>query len=230
MYSTATHKKAQLYGHGLDDTIGLMQNDFLTQILGNPIRAKVLRFFILNDTEMFTRAETARRNGISERAAQKEIDALQKMSTLKKEKVRSEAHKGNQKRKKASKSEWAWSVDENFRFSRALSTFVHEISPMQFKAIEESLKGTGRLAVVILSGVFTGDLSRPTDILIVGDYMNENRLERAVKSFEPHVGREIRYAIFSTPEFRYRLTVHDKMVSDTLDYPHRVLLNRGNLL
>ena len=60
--------------------------------------------------------------------------------------------------------------------------------------------------------------------------MNEKRLEKAVRSFEPKYGREIRYAVFSTPEFRYRLTIHDKLVRDTLDYPHRILLNKHDLI
>mgnify|MGYP000556016575 CR=1 FL=1 len=62
------------------------------------------------------------------------------------------------------------------------------------------------------------------------DTLNERRLEVAVKELEPIFGHELRYAGFSTPEFRYRLTVQDRLLSDTLDFPHRILLDRTKSL
>jgi hypothetical protein len=75
-----------------------------------------------------------------------------------------------------------------------------------------------------------GDPSRPADLIIAVDSYNERRLDQAVRELEPRFGREIRYAAFSTPEFRYRLTVQDRLIRDTLDYPHLVLLDRTRLL
>src|SRR3989344_847814 len=39
-----------------------------------------------------------------------------------------------------------------------------------------------------------------------------------------------REAAFSTPEFRCRLTIQDKLIRDTLDFPHLVLWDRARLL
>ena len=66
--------------------------------------------------------------------------------------------------------------------------------------------------------------------LLAADGLNEGRLERAIRTLEPEFGREIRYAAFSTTEFRYRLTVQDRLIRDTLDYPHLVLLDKTRLL
>jgi len=51
-----------------------------------------------------------------------------------------------------------------------------------------------------------------------------------VRTLEPKFGREIRYTILSTPEFRYRLTVQDRLLRDVLDFPHRILINRAGIL
>ena len=75
-----------------------------------------------------------------------------------------------------------------------------------------------------------GDPSRPADLLLAADGYNESRIEQAVRKLEPQIGREIRYAVFSTPEFRYRLTVHDRLIRDTLDFPHLILLDKTRLL
>jgi hypothetical protein len=101
---------------------------------------------------------------------------------------------------------------------------------MHYDEIVEALKRTGKLSAVVLSGSFMGDESRPADMLVAADTLNEEKLESAVRGLEPVFGREIRYAVFSTPEFRYRLTVQDKLLRDTFDFPHLVLLDRSGML
>ncbi|OGG58643.1 hypothetical protein A2765_02880 [Candidatus Kaiserbacteria bacterium RIFCSPHIGHO2_01_FULL_56_24] len=196
-------------------------NDFLEHLIDNPARAKILRLFILHPKETFTPVEVARRAKVGPNSVNAEVASLHKIGFLKEEKG-----EGSSARKRVS----YYSVDPNFKHLNALSTFIHEVSPTQYTEVERALRRTGRLTAVVLSGVFTGDLTRPADIIIVGDYLNEERLEKAVKSFEPQFGREIRYVVLSTPEFRYRLTIKDRIIRDTLDYPHRILINRNNLI
>lgn len=200
----------------------MQKADFLTQLI-EPSRAKILRLFIMYDTERFTQGEIARRTSLAPRIAASEAHALVAMGVVKEE-------KGEGKNERERKAATRYIFDEQFKYANVLSAFVHEVSPERFNDVEKALKGAGRLTAIVLSGIFTGDLNRPADLIIVGDYVNDKRLEKAVKSFESKYGREIRYAVFSTPEFRYRLTIHDKLVRDTLDYPHRLLLNKNNLI
>lgn len=196
--------------------------DFLSQIF-EPSRARILRLFVLFDKESFTLSEITRRAKVTPQAATSEIDALLKIGLIKEE-------RGEGKTARQRKYTSRYSFDERYKHANALSAFIHEVSPERFNDVEKALRGAGRLSVIVLSGVFTGDLNRPADLIVVGDYVNEKRLEKVVHSFEPKYGREIRYALFSTPEFRYRLTIHDKLLRDTLDYPHRLLLNKHNLV
>ena len=123
-----------------------------------------------------------------------------------------------------------WMLNIEFQHLRALSSFIHEVSPMRHEKIVTALRRGGRLAAVILSGHFLGDPSRPADLIVAADAFNERRLDQAVRHLEPMFGREIRYAAFSTPEFRYRLTIQDRLIRDTLDYPHLVLLDKTRML
>ena len=95
--------------------------------------------------------------------------------------------------------------------------------------MERAIKAAGKVSTLVLSGLFVGDHSRPADLLIAGE-MNQRRLERVVRGLEPKFGREIRYALLTTPEFRYRITVQDRLVRDVLDFPHRVLFDRTGIL
>lgn len=202
-----------------------MQNDFLTELLGNVVKAKILRYIVHNDKDTFSVAELAKRIGSPQKNVGVELEKMKKVGIVKSENIVSKK-KVNGRTQRVS----YWSYDVQCKHASALSLFVHDVSPPQFHDIEKAIKGAGRMHTVVLSGVFLGDPTRPADLLIVGDYVNERRLERVVKTFESKMGKEIRYAILSTPEFRYRLTIHDRLVRDTLDYPHRVLINKGNLI
>ena len=206
-----------------------MADDFLAAFLGSPNRARILRAFVLNQSQVFTAAQAAKRAGVASGAASREIKALEQVGILKKGKFSIQVGK-EAKTVTGKQKETAWVFNPEFKHAAALSKFVHETSPIQYKAIVTALKGSGRISAVILSGSFMGDPSRPADLLLAVDGLNEGRLETAIKRFEPALGREIRYAVFSTPEFRYRLTIQDRLIRDTLDYPHLVLVDKTRML
>jgi len=205
-----------------------MAADFLTKLFGNASRARILRVFAFSPHEPFTASSAAKRAGVPVSVATREIADLEKIGVLQKKKVAITLAKG--KKIAGKQKENTWVFDEEFKYARALSVFIHEIAPIQHTTIVEALKGSGRLAVVILSGSFIGDSSRPADLVVVADPLHEKRLEQAIRAMEPQLGREIRYAAFSTPEFRYRLTIQDRLIRDTIDFPHLVLLDKDRLL
>lgn len=166
----------------------------------------------------------AKKGGVSMLSAKREIRALLKMGVLKKMKsARSSAPKGKRR------TEDLYALDDESKNARALAAFVREISPAEFANVERILRGSGRFFAVVLSGVFVGDPSRPADLLIAWDSINERKLERAVRDLETLWGSEIRYAAFPTSEFRYRLTVQDRLIRDTFEYPHQVLFSKISL-
>lgn len=187
---------------------------------------------------MLTALEAGKRAGVSSREAQAQVDVLAAWNILTRIKgaplpvlSKTPARGGKKKKAVAKKlSPDMWTLNTEFAHMRSLSAFVHEISPVKHEKIVTALKRSGRIAAVILSGSFMGDPSRPADLIVAADVFNERRMEKAVRELEPMFGREIRYAAFSTPEFRYRLTIQDRLLRDTLDYPHLVLLDRTRLL
>ncbi len=206
-----------------------MTEDFLGKFMGNAARGKVLRVFVFDQSGVFTLAQAAKRSGVSLRVIEKEIKTLEQWGILKKGKFSITLSNGT-KQIVGRQKEAAWTINPNFKYLGALSKFVHEVSPIHYNSVVVALKHSGRLTTVVLSGCFVGDTARPADLVVAGDSLNESRLEQAVRALERQFGREIRYAAFSTPEFRYRLTIQDRLLRDTLDYPHLVLLDKTRLL
>ena len=207
-----------------------MTDNFLARFMGNTARAKLLRIFIFDQSGVFTLSRVAKRSGVSVSVAAKEIKQLEKWEILKSVKVVITLSNSSKRVVGGKQKERAWTLNQGFTYLAALTRFVHEVSPMRYEDLLSSLRRTGRFSVVILSGSFMGDPTRPADLVVAADRLNEKRLEQVVRALEPKSGREIRYAVFSTPEFRYRLTIQDRLIRETLDYPHHVLLDKTRLL
>ena len=212
-----------------------MADELLSRLIGSQKRARILRIFIFNPADLFTIRLLTKRAGMGPEAIAREIRFLEQAGIIKRGRslpAPERAWKQTRERKKkgGGKKEKAWILNPKFKFLRALSMFVHEISPVHYRSIVTALQKAGRMTTVILSGNFMGDPTRPADLVVAGENVNESRLDQIVRKMEPSFGREIRYAWFTTPEFRYRLTIQDRLIRDTLDFPHVTLLDKVKVL
>lgn len=183
----------------------------LSKIFGTSARLKVLRLFLFNPDTAFASDQVALRAKLSPSVARKEIGDLLSSQLL---------------RKKAVKGENRYQVNPRFPHLEALDQFIRETTAVHPQKVVSTLKRAGPLRLVALSGLFTGIVEPQVDLLVVGDSLNERVLAQAVHGLEAELGREIRYASFSTPDFRYRLGVYDRLLRDVFDYPHRLLVDK----
>lgn len=207
------------------------KKDFLSNFLGNDARTRIVRLFVFNEFSGFSDEEIHTRTNLTRAKARKEIVALEKFGIIKKVRVKRDQNNAEQAeeiKKKLGKHAWVFNPDS--KYVRPLVLFVREASPIRYDQIVDTLRRSGRLTALVLSGSFLGDSSRPADLLVAGDSINDKKLEAAIRALEPLYGRELRYASFSSPEFQYRLTIQDRLLRDTLDFPHLVLLDKRGVL
>ncbi|HEY4523124.1 MAG TPA: hypothetical protein VJK73_01995 [Candidatus Paceibacterota bacterium] len=186
----------------------------LDKIFGSPARLRLLRLFLFNQDTTFTFADVAGRSSLERETARRELVELSAAGLISKKGVGIKAK---------------YHVNGRFEHLGALDTFIRETTALSRERILAALKRVGTLKVVALSGLFTGALEAQIDLLVAGDSLDTRALAKAVKGLEAELGREIRYAAFETPDFRYRLGVYDRLLRDVFDYPHRVLIDRIGL-
>ncbi len=186
----------------------------LAKLFGSPARLKVLRLFLFNNDLSFTQDEVATRAKLSKEAARTELTDLTAAGLLKKRGARAAAR---------------YQVNRKFEHLVALDAFIRATTNVSPDDVLAALKRSGVLRLVALSGLFTGIIETQVDLLVVGDNLDERSLAAAVRGLEAELGREIRYASFATPDFKYRLGVYDRLLRDVFDYPHRLLIDRIGL-
>jgi len=85
------------------------------------------------------------------------------------------------------------------------------------------------LRLALLAGVLVKGSASKIDLLLVGDVSNI-KLKNAIKQIEKKEARELNYSLLSYDEFYYRLSVHDKFITEILNGKYAVLLDTDNVL
>lgn len=94
---------------------------------------------------------------------------------------------------------------------------------------ELDLKTLGNVQLALYTGQFTRDESSGVDLLIVGD-INPNKLQKFMTELEAKEGKEIRYAILSLDDFKYREQIKDRFVATIRAAKKQVLVDKQHLL
>ena len=182
-------------------------NGVLDKLLGGPARVRLLRFFLLNPDATFEPKNIRAKTKVKGSSLRSELSALKTIGFVK-------------------KSGKGLKLSRSFEFISPLRELLLSTEPFKEDEIVNRFKKGGNMKCIVVSGVFTQNSDSRVDVLLVGDRLKRGKIEHALRDMESEVGKELSYAIFDTPEFKYRLEVYDKFVRDILDYPHRVLLDK----
>ena len=190
--------------------------DTLSKLFGTELRVKMIRFFLFNPDTAFDLDQIEKKMLSRKKAISKEILSLKKLGLVK------EVKKTLENKKKVK----AFLLDPKFEFAESLSEFFVRIHSLDHKSIVKKIEKTGKVKLVLISGIFTRDLESRLDLFVVGDNVNSASMDRIVKGIEAGMGKDIRYAVLSAPDFAYRMGMNDKLIRDVFDYPYQLLVDK----
>lgn len=171
-----------------------------------------MRLFLFNPETVFSLIDISERAKSEQSKVRREISTLQKTGLLKQKNTRS-GHKG-------------FVLDSGFTYLQPLQNFLINLEPLQPKEIVNKISKIGVIKLIVISGVFIQEPESRIDLLVVGDHVKKAALENTIKLLEAEIGKELRYAYFTTEDFKYRLSMFDKLIRDILDFPHKKILNK----
>lgn len=182
----------------------------VSYIFGSEAKVKIMRLFIFNPGATFAAAEVAKRAKTSPAVARREAATLAKAGLLKK------GAKG-------------YALNRSYRYLTAIGNFLIDATPLSEKEIVKKISSAGNVKLVLIAGVFLHNPDSRVDILIVGDHIKQGKLLGVISSIEAELGKELRYAVFETSDFNYRLGIYDKLIRDILESQHEKILNKLGL-
>lgn len=184
----------------------------LSKIFGSETKVKMMRLFLFNPEKVFDIQDVADRTNADLSKVRRELNVLEKMGLV--------------KRRVSRTSKKGFVLDSQFGYLLPLQNFLINVEPLQPKEIVKKISKLGTIKLIIIAGVFIQETESRIDLLVVGDNVKKAALEHTVKLLESEIGKELRYAYFTTSDFQYRISMFDKLIRDILDYPHRKILNK----
>lgn len=202
--------------------------DILEKLFGSSARVKVMRLFLFNPDEVYDMDEVISRTRITKAPAKKEVTLLEKVGLIKKLGFTKNVEQRRGKKVRVVKKKvTGYELNADFLYLTALQNLLINMIPLNTTQLLKKLSGMGRMKMVLVSGLFIQewDHSR-VDLLIVGDKLKTPAIESLIRTLESEIGKEIRYALFETHDFQYRVGVCDRLVRDILEYPHQRILDK----
>jgi hypothetical protein len=189
--------------------------EVLSKLFGSEVKVKMIRLFLFNPETAFSVKDISERVKDPESKVRREITNFLKMDFIKKRKI------GKKQ---------GFVMNHNFSYLYPLQNFLINTEPLHPREIIKKVGRLGSIKLIIIAGVFIQDPESRADILIVGDNVKRGNLEKVVKVLESEIGKELKYAYFTTEDFKYRMSMFDKLTRDILDYPHKKILNKLPIL
>jgi predicted transcriptional regulator len=187
----------------------------LAKLFGSETKVKILRLFLFNPDQVFDAHDVSARVQSELPKVRRELLQAEKMGLVRRRATSKKRKTGH-----------GYVLDAQFTYLSQLQNFLINIEPLLPKEIIKKFTRLGSIKLILVAGVFIQSPESRVDLLIVGDGIKANGLQNTIKNIEAEIGRELRYTYFTTEDFKYRLSMYDKLTRDILDYPHKKILNK----
>lgn len=187
----------------------------IEQLFGSKTRVKLLQLFYANPNRSFYVREITRKIDEQINSVRRELANLLSIGIIGSENTNNKLY---------------YEVNQSYEHYKALASIFG--SGQDMGAVNEeqndALGVLGRVELAILTGKFTRDERSGADFLLVGD-INQTQLGKYIEELEKKEGREIVYAVMPTEEFKYRIELNDRFVTNVLESKKQVLVDKIGL-
>jgi hypothetical protein len=197
--------------------------DILGKLLGGVGRVKIMRLFLLNPEQGFETSDTAERSRLSASIARRTMSSLVAMNFVKKKSFIKEITDGRSGKVKKKRVQ-GYFLNLEFPYIQELRALLIEGDFMKHDDIARRFRPAGKVQLLVVSGIFMKKSASRLDVLVVGDNIRKSYIQKTIAVLESELGTELSYALFDTNDFKYRVSMYDKLLRDVFEYPHERLI------
>ncbi|MBU0660972.1 hypothetical protein KKG22_02210 [Patescibacteria group bacterium] len=191
----------------------------LEHLFGSKTRYRLLRVFFREPSSKFFVRELTRELDTQINAVRRELDLLCQSGVVE---VVADKHLSNEETEDRRKYYRLNMGSIFFSDLQALLLKEHMLGEETF--VEELTKKGGSIRVLLLTGIFSGDMRAPSDILFIGD-VKERVINRLITEHEKEFGCSIRFTCMTEEEFFDRRHVMDRFLFALFEAKHKLVIN-----
>jgi len=191
----------------------------IEQLLGSKTRLKLLQLFLSNPNRSYYVREITRKIGEQINSVRRELSNLLNIGIIVSETTNNRLY---------------YEVNQKYEFYDPLKTIFGSGNQTTSKVTTKSdrrddIKALGNVDILIYTGQFTRDETAGIDLFIVGN-TNAHAVQKFVSELEAKEGKEIRYTVMDLEDFKYRLQVKDRFVTNVLSAKKQTLVDSHGML
>ena len=176
-----------------------------------PVRVRILKLFLYGFDRNFDAKHISRKLQINPRILRRELQRLSDIGFIK--------SRGALRKR-------VFTANQSFGFYEPLRALITKTLPVSRKEMIGRILKLGKIKLALISGIFVNADNSRADLMIVGDNINQAKLNRFFRNLEAEVGKDLNYAVMSTKEFDYRFVMYDRFIRDLLEFKHEKLINK----
>ena len=204
--------------------------DVLEKLFDSPVRARLLKLFLMNPDVQFSVADASRQLQLRSSGVSAEVRRLGELGLIRSGSARVTVLPIGRAKKRSGRPEAkrvkVFSANKEYPFFAELRTLCLKSAPHAKGPLSLKIKRLGSIKLAVLAGVFIDSPTSRVDMLLVGDGFKKARLKSLVQWLEAKVGKELNYVAMSYSEFKYRMDMYDRFVRDILEFPHETVINK----
>lgn len=200
------------------------------QLFGSKTRVKLLRLFYSNPNRSFYVREITRKIDEQINSVRRELANLLSIGIITSDTSNNKVYyEVNQKYQYFLPLQEIFGDVKPKRKTTKATTSVADEVVIETDTERDDLKALGHVDIACLTGQFTRDETSGIDLLVVGS-VNHNAVVKYVTELEQQEGKELRYAVFTLDDFKYRLQIKDRFVSGIMLAKKQILVDKPGLL
>jgi hypothetical protein len=191
----------------------------IDQLFGSKTRVKLLQLFYSNPNRSFYVREITRTIDEQINSVRRELANLLSIGIIKSD---------------TNNNRLYYEVAQDYQFYPPLAAIFGAGSSTadsvpSAEAEGQTLKALGNIELAVLTGQITRDDRSGIDLLLVGD-VNQTQVTKYVMDLEAKEGKELRFTVMDSNEFRYRQEVNDRFLTQVLSSKMQVLVDKNHLV
>ena len=199
--------------------------DPLESIIGDAVRVRMLRLFVLNPEMIYTPKEFAKILRKNEPVVRSTLRTLERDGIVKKKKIPSARRKHEGVRETV-----GYGFNRRYAHQGFLEQIIRESMPTEKDVLAKNIARVPGVQCIITVDVFTDKSDDQVDLIVASSRQNEKMLRQLIQKAESTIGRELRCAFLTTNDLMHRIQTNDKFIRDVLDDRHRVHIDRAGIL
>jgi len=173
----------------------------LIYLFSSHTRVKLLTLFLSNPNRSFFVREISRKIGERINSVRRELDNLLQIELL---------------LSYPEKNKIFYKANTNFLIFPELKSIIQKTTDAK-DDLAEKFREVGDVYFAVMTGIFTGNSSSPTDLLIVCDNTNRGFLQKMLDEMEEEVSDTIRYTVLSVNDYNLRESLGDRFLNSIMN-------------